>query len=302
MKDKTKVDIHQAITDKLVAAMEAGAGKWRMPWAQPGGAIRPMNVSTGNFYRGINVIALWVEATDKGYSSNVWGTYRQWEAKGAQVRKGEKSALSVFFKPLTFTAEGQDDRTVPMARATPVFTAEQVDGYEAPAVTRLPTGGAEAIAAADLFVAKTGAEVVTAGSRAFYTPSADRIQMPMMSLFTGSETSSASESYYSTLLHELVHWTGAKSRVNRDLSGRFGTDAYAMEELVAEIGAAFLCSDLGISVEPRPDHAQYLSSWLKVLKGDRKAVFTAASKASQAFDFLELLQGRAPAADMAEAA
>lgn len=287
-----RIDIHQVITDKLVAAMEAGAGagRWKMPWVQPGGGIRPVNIASGNFYRGINVLALWIEAQERGYNSNIWGTFKQWKEKGASVRKGEKSAMIVFFKNFQVATDSGDLESRMVARATPVFNAAQVDGYTPPAPKVPIAGGAEALDGVDAFVANTGAIVKIGGSRAFYRPSTDEVHMPPQNAFHGSETSTPTEAYYGTLLHELVHWTGPKGRCERDLSGRFGNESYAMEELVAEIGAAFLCAELGVSAEPRADHAQYLASWLRVLKADKRAVFTAASKSSQAFDFLESLQ------------
>jgi antirestriction protein ArdC len=168
------------------------------------------------------------------------------------------------------------------ARATPVFNADQVDGLETVPVA----GPVEGIRDIDSFVAGTGATIVHGGRMACYVPKLDEIHMPPPELFVGSATSSATEAYYSTLLHELTHWTAAAHRCDRDLSGRFGTDAYAMEELVAELGSAFLSAELGISVEPRADHAQYLAHWLEVLKADKRAIFTAASKAGQAVAFL----------------
>jgi antirestriction protein ArdC len=130
------------------------------------------------------------------------------------------------------------------------------------------------------------------GERAFYRPADDIIQMPERERFLGTETSTPTEAYYGTLLHELTHWTGAKKRCDREFGKRFGDQAYAMEELVAELGAAFLCADLGISVTPRQDHAAYIDNWLSVLKADKKAIFTAASKAAQASDYLAGLQDR----------
>lgn len=153
-----------------------------------------------------------------------------------------------------------------------------MDGYEV--ALPEPKDPVQAITDADAFVTKTGAEVRHGGVRAFYRPSGDFIQMPDKERFTGSETSTATEGYYGTLLHELVHWTGIERRCDRQFGKRFGDDAYAVEELVAELGAAFLCADLGITPEPRPDHAAYIEHWLKVLKADNRAAFTAASKAA----------------------
>ena len=143
---------------------------------------------------------------------------------------------------------------------------------------------------AEAFISATGADIRHGGQCAFYRPATDHIQMPERELFTGTQTSSATEAYYGTLLHELTHWTGAKTRCARNLTGRFGSQAYAMEELVAELGSAFLSAELGITPVPRPDHAGYIASWLKVLKEDKRAIFTAASKAAQAADFLQQFQ------------
>jgi antirestriction protein ArdC len=148
---------------------------------------------------------------------------------------------------------------------------------------------------AEAFTAAAGADVRYGGDRAYYRRSDDHVQMPERERFTGSATSTPTETYYATLLHELTHWTGHESRLDRDLSGRFGNEAYAMEELVAELGAAFLCADLSITNTPRPDHAAYIANWLEVLKRDKRAIFTAARKAAQATDYLAGLQPKASA-------
>jgi antirestriction protein ArdC len=210
---------------------------------------------------------------------------------GTQVKKGEKAAYIVFYKEITVASDDSDDAETRLyARATPVFAAEQVDGYEAPTV-EAPTTVFSPIEQAEAFVAKTGAKVHHGGGRAFYRPSTDSIYLPPREAFIGSPTSTPAEAYASTKLHELIHWTSAEARCNRQLGKRFGDDAYAMEELVAELGAAFLCADLGITDAPRADHAQYLDCWLSVLKADKKAIFTASSKASEAVAFLATLQG-----------
>jgi antirestriction protein ArdC len=200
----------------------------------------------------------------------------------------------VFYKQLEREKEDTDgdkaktDKFL-IARASYVFNADQVDDF---AITELPVfeDKTEAIALADRFVRATQAEVICGGSQAFYRPSTDTIHMPERALFTGTKTSSATESYYSTLFHELTHWTAHEQRANRDLSERFGDEAYAMEELIAEFGAAFICASLGITNEPRADHAAYLNHWLAVMTADKKALFTAASKASAAVQYLEGLQ------------
>lgn len=288
-------DVYQTVTDKIVAALES-AQKWNKPWLAAfdggNGLVRPVNATTGKGYRGINVPILWTA----GRESNSWATYKQWNGAGAQVRKGEKGTQIVVWKtwtPADGAAPAGDEPGKPaprlFARAYTVFNSEQVDGWEAaPAPVAGPAF--DPIAAAESFVASTGADIRHGGGRAFYTPSHDFIQMPERAKFVGTPTSTAAESYYGTMLHELVHWTGKAERCNRDFSGRFGTEAYAFEELVAELGAAFLSADLLVRSDPRPDHAQYIKSWLEVLKGDKRAVFTAASKAEQAAGFLAALQ------------
>ena len=288
-------DIHQDITDKIVSAIERGAGDFRLPWHRSAGSImRPVNVASKKPYRGINVVALWAYAEESGYSSGVWGTYRQWSEADAQVRKGEKAAYVVFYKELEFAARTEtgdaDTSTRLFAHSTPVFAGEQVDGYQPPVIDAQPATVITPIEQAEAFVAATGASISHGGGRAFYRPATDSIQLPSREAFIGSPTSTPAEAYYSTLLHELTHWTGAETRCNRQLGRRFGDQAYAIEELVAELGAAFLCADLGVTDEPRADHAQYLASWLSVLKADKKAIFTAASKASEAATFLSALQ------------
>ncbi|MBA5775652.1 DUF1738 domain-containing protein [Stappia sp. F7233] len=289
-----RIDVYTQVTNNIIAAIEAGAGDWQMPWHRSGeGLNRPVNIDTNNAYRGINVVSLWAAAQARGFGTGTWGTYRQWQNNGAQVRKGEKASLVVFYKEFDVEEATDDSETEQgkrlMARASWVFNADQVDGYAAPSLPE-PTDPVQVLDKAERFIAGTGAVVRHGGSRAFYRPSDDIIQMPERERFLGSETSTATESYYATLLHELTHWTGHDRRCDRQFGKRFGDDAYAMEELVAELGAAFLCADLGVTLIPRPDHAAYIDNWLKVLKVDKKAIFTAASQAAKATDFLTRLQ------------
>ena len=295
-----RVDIHQHITDKIVSAIEHGAGEFRLPWHRSTGNImRPVNIASKKAYGGINVLALWATADERNFSAGVWGSYRQWLEAGAQVRKGEKATFVVFYKELAVAADPEtgdaETATRLLARATPVFAAEQVNGYQAPVSDAPPITAVTRLEQAEAFVAATGAAIHHGGDRAYYRPSTDSIHLPPRDAFIDTPTSTPAESYYSTLCHELTHWTSAEPRCNRQLGKRFGDQAYAMEELVAELGAAFLCADLRITAEPRVDHAQYLASWLSVLKTDKKAIFTAASKASEAAAFLAALQPHQPA-------
>jgi antirestriction protein ArdC len=286
-------DIHAEITNQLIAAIEADSGRPSMPWRRSSGPLfRPENALTGKHYNGINIVSLWVSAEVQGYGAPIWATYRQWSEIGAQVRKGEKSSLVIFYKEYDADPNpdnADDDGKRRVARASYVFNASQVDGFALPGAPE-PLGPVQRIAAADRFIANTGARIEHGGERAFYRPSTDHIQMPDEGLFCGTDTMSRSEGYFATLVHELTHWTSPGHRLARDLGKRFGDSAYAAEELVAEIGSAFLCSELGITQDTRADHAQYLSHWLLLLKDDPRAIFTAAAKASKAVAYLKRLQ------------
>ena len=281
-------NIYQRVTDQIVAAIEAGAGNYTMPWHTDGTDItQPVNAASGKAYRGINVIALWATAQACGYTGARWATYKQWQELGAQVRKGEKSAPVVFWKIFDKDEEqteepGENDRRRFMARGYSVFNASQVEGYEAPPAVILPPS--ERIGRAEDFFSSLRADIRHGGNQAYFQPSTDHIQMPPFEAFRDAV------SYYVTLSHEATHWTGIKSRLDRDMSGRFGSEGYAVEELVAELGAAFLCGSLGLANESHPDHAAYVASWLKVLRSDNRAIFTAAAKAQQAADYLHGLQ------------
>lgn len=294
-----KFDCRQIVTDKIIAAIEAGAGKWEMPWhrVSTGSDAMPVNAARGNYYRGANVVILWMAQGAAGYPTAEWATYDQWKAIGAQVRRGEHSTMITYSKRLDVKGKGgetggdgdsgedsEGGRTIWFERAYNVFNAAQVDGYERKADPIAERPEPERFAAAESFIENTGAKIAHAGGRAFYSPGFDRVQLPPHAAFKSSH------GYYSTVLHELGHWTGHESRLARKFGARFGDETYAAEELVAELSAAFLCAELGISNEPRPDHTQYLASWLKVLKADKRAIFSAAAMASKAADYLASLQ------------
>lgn len=232
-----RIDVHQTVTNQIIAAIEAGVGTWQMPWHRTGeGLSHPTNIDTSKPYRGVNVVALWAAAQMRGYGTGIWGTYRQWNNQKCQVRKGEKASLIVFYKELDIehaTPDGNTEAdTVLFARASWVFNADQVDGYEPD--TTVPAAPLPArIETAERFISATGADVRHGGTRAYYRPTDDFIQMPDRERFLGSPTSSPTETYYATLLHELTHWTGHGSRCDRNFSERFEKDAYAVEELVA---------------------------------------------------------------------
>ena len=284
-----RFDVHRAITDKIVEAIERGAGEFVMPWHRNGAAVgRPRNALTERAYRGVNAVALWAEASMAGYGSDHWASFKQWKGLGASVRRGEHGTVIVFYK--SFEAGLSEDEEAAgsgrrmFARASRVFNADQVDGWRQARPT--PVVLAEILPEVEATIEATGADIVEAGDRAFYDRRADRIHVPERGCFAGTPTSTPTESFYATLLHELTHWSGAEKRLDREFGKRFGDETYAFEELVAELGSAFLCSDLGIANEPRSDHAAYVAHWLEVLKRDQRAIFTAARLASQAADYI----------------
>jgi len=289
----SKPTVYDAVTAKIITALEAGASEYRTPWHAPRSSLTlPTNAFTLSEYRGINVLGLWIEGMQRSYSSALWASYKQWQSLGAQVRKGEKGAMIVFYKRMEEKASEADDHDSEpklryVARASHVFNLAQVDGCQA--IENQPRPEVECCREAEAFVDSVGAEIRHGFSMACYRRVSDVIEMPERAWFAGTETSSPTESYYATVLHELTHWSGAPHRLNREFGKRFGDQAYAMEELVAELGAAFGCAALGIANDPRPDHAGYLAHWLAILKADNRAIFTAASKAQEAFEHLAYL-------------
>lgn len=290
----SRPDVFQSITAKIVSAIEYGVRDFVMPWH--GGILPPVfpvNAATNKPYRGGNVVALWVDAAFKRYITGYWASYKQWQTLGAQVRKGERGSMTLFYKKLdqpelaTIPDDQSEAEQSPhrfVARASYVFNAEQVDGWQPP----IPEFKSQVVINEEIvtFIAAIGADVRHGGVTAAYRRTEDYIELPSPESFIGTSTSSPTESYHAVLLHELTHWTGAPHRLNREYGKRFGDQAYAFEELIAELGAAFLCSVFRITNEPRPDHAAYVSSWLDILSRDTKAVFTAASRAQEAVEYL----------------
>ncbi|MBN8626917.1 MAG: DUF1738 domain-containing protein [Planctomycetes bacterium] len=293
-----RVDIYTRVTDRIVAALEAGHRPWLKPWHAEhaaGRITRPLR-HNGTPYSGINVICLWMEAEQRGYVSPYWLTYKQAQELGGHVKKGEHGAPVVYadtFKKKEAGENGDEvERQIPFLKQYTVFAADQVEGLPAHfyELANRPSETLERIERADAFFAHTQADIRTGGNQAFYALEPDYVRMPPFETFRDAESHAA------TLAHELTHWTRHPSRLDRDLGRkRFGDAGYAMEELVAEMGAAFLCADLQLTPETRDDHAAYIGTWLKVLKDDKRAIFSAASYASKAADFLHGLQPRAAA-------
>jgi antirestriction protein ArdC len=280
-------DIHRTITEKIVSAIQTGPGTYEMPWHRQKGRIaRPVNASTGKAYRGVNVPSLWVEAWSKGFATGYWASYRQWQELGAQVMKGERGTVVVFYQKVE-PLPGADSDTPRrfVSRWSAVFNSAQVTGWDPPEQPKVSM--VQTLEGVDKAITATGAAIREGHyDLACYDWALDRIDMPARTLFKGTATCTPTEAFYATLLHELVHWTGHQSRLARDLKNRFGSEAYAIEELVAELGSAFLAADLGIATEPRADHAAYVADWLKVIKSDPFAISSASARASAAVDFV----------------
>ncbi len=275
-------DLYQQITDQILEAMDQAQGQGRRLWdAQPS---LPLNLATGKPYTGMNTLILWGAALSRGYQSPSWLTYKQATEKGGQVRKGEHGTRAVFFKPYesrdTDPDTGEETTTDRLImKSFTVFNLDQIDGITAPAMEARPAF--EVMADAERLLQRTPAPIREGGPSACYIPSRDEIHMPARETFVNPEA------FYSVAYHEATHATGHQSRLARQFSTRFGDEAYAMEELVAELGAAFLCAEVGILPQTRADHAHYLAHWVRVLRSDRKAIFTAAAAASKAAAFIK---------------
>jgi antirestriction protein ArdC len=289
-----RTDVYERITNQIVAELEKGVRPWLKPWSgehAAGRITRPLRAN-GVPYRGINVVMLWSAAMAKGYAAPIWITFRQANELGASVRKGEQGSLVVYADKITRRETDADtgeesERQIPFMKGYTVFNVEQVQGLPPHFYAKAapPTETVQRIERAEAFFAATGANVVHGGSQACYVMSRDDIHMPCIDLFKDAV------SYYATLGHETIHWTRHPSRLDRDFGRkRFGDEGYAVEELVAELGSAFLSADLELTPEVREDHAAYIASWIKVLKNDKRAIFTAAAHAQRAADFLHGLQ------------
>ncbi len=279
--------LYQEVTDKIVSELEQGRFPWVQPWGGASAALGlPKNAATTRRYSGINVLVLWGAVIEKSYRGQNWLTFRQALTLGGSVRKGEKGTTVFYadkFIPKGEIAraakEGDDPNPVPFLKRFTVFNVEQCDGLPETAFAGIaPLPEREIIPHAEDLIKRTGANFRIGGNRAFYQKVDDFIQVPPQPAFHQQID------YYRTCFHELGHWTGAKHRLARDHSGRFGSHPYAREELTAEITSAFVCAALGIV--PTVRHTDYLASWLDVLKEDNRAIFRAASQASKAADFI----------------
>jgi antirestriction protein ArdC len=283
-------DLYDRVTNQILADLARGVRPWTRPWNvdRAGVVTRPLRHNLVP-YSGVNVLLLWSRAIEAGYNHAIWMTFRQARELGGCVRKGEKGATIVYAGQIVRAEQGQDgediERRAPFLKTYSVFNVAQIDGLPASFHEPPPASQAEPIAAAEAFFAACGASVIHGGDHAYYRADLDCIHLPPFEAFH------TAHDYYATLAHELVHWTRHPSRLGRDLGRKAAGDAgYAREELVAELGAAFLCADLGLELTPRADHAEYIGHWLEVLGGDKRAIFSAAGHAQRAADFLAALQ------------
>lgn len=275
-------DLYQNITDRIIGHLEAGTAPWIRPYSQTAGRNVPMNAITNRPYSGINILLFWTAAT-RGYPTPRFLTYKQAKDHGGQVRKGEHGMPLYFWKQMVYKDKTDPEKLVkvPLIREYTVFNVSQVDGLSdtirnGPAIKELNTD--ERNNAAESFIVATGAQVQTGSGTPMYVPSMDYISLPPFAAFKSSPA------YYGTTFHELGHWTGAKSRLDRDLQGRFGDAKYAAEELIAELTAAFISAEFGY--DNAQQNASYIASWIKLLKEDPRAIVTAASAAQKAANFL----------------
>lgn len=292
-------DIHQQVTDTIIQQLKAGTIPWHQPWqthqkdnpARPIPFKIPHNFTTGNKYRGINIVLLWNASVNNGFSTSEWASYKQWQDRKEQVKGGEKGTMIVYYDTFEKEVQGELEK-IPFIKSSFVFNRSQLSSYqpeEQPTI-QVVKSAFERIAHVEEFVANTKAVIEHKEPKAYYARLLDIINMPKPELFIDTATHSAKEGYYSTLLHELTHWSGSPTRLNRTKGKRFGDQNYAAEELVAELGAAFMCAELDIMPTIKGDHASYIDHWLKVLKDDKQLIFTAASGASKAVDYMQGLQ------------
>jgi antirestriction protein ArdC len=264
------MSVYDAVTEQILKELETGTPPWTQSW-QP---RLPKNLISLKEYRGINVLLLWVAAMKKGYRNPFWLTFKQAGDSGGKIKKGEKATWIVYAAKVKKEDEKGGEHEYSFLKWYYVFNLEQTEGIpiEAPPV--------KPIEEVEAFIEAIEANVIHGNTRAYYLPKFDQIHLP------DPEDFNTMADYYMVSLHEHTHWTGHPSRLKRPLVGKYGSEEYAEEELVAELGSAFLCSHLQVPSRLREDHAAYIKSWIRILKEDRRAIFTAAGKATKAAEYL----------------
>ena len=278
--------VYQSVTDSIISELEKGAIPWVKPWRADSTADR--NILSNKPYQGINRLILGMSSMIKNYDAPIWGSFQQFQQLGYNIKKGEKGTQIVFYKPVSTQKELPDgtieNNGYSVLKAYWIFNIAQTD---AP-ITKIAPEDLKpfnTISECENTISKSGAIIQHGGDGAFFVPSLDKINLPNKTAFNSESD------YYATAFHELVHWSGAKHRLDRDLSGKYGNPSYAFEELIAEIGAAYLCADHRLQGELR--HAGYIQSWLKALRDDNKAIFKAAAYAQKAADYITALDVKA---------
>ncbi|EBE3722583.1 DUF1738 domain-containing protein [Salmonella enterica] len=280
-KGNDKKDIYQTVTESIIEALESGVKPWVCPWKRNGTLSGiPSNFATTTAYSGMNIMLLWCSAAKQGFNDSRWLTYKQAQALGAQVRKGAKGTTAIFYKTLEKENEQGEPEQIPMLKTFTVFNVEQIDGLtlNSEDLITQPVSEFDPLPQVEALFQRSGAKITERGQQAFFTPVTDEIYLPGRHLFTDAAN------FYATGLHELIHWSGGKKRLNREMKGKFGSEDYAFEELIAELGSAFLMADLDVSGDVQ--HESYIASWLKALKNDKRYIFKAASAASKAHRYL----------------
>jgi len=279
-------NLYKEVSERILAELEAGVLPWVKPWSAVAGSGQVCNATTNRPYSGVNVVLLWMTMQATGYTQPRFLTFKQAQELGGNVRKGEKGTKVYFVSSLEVQDKNNEDETkrIPFLKEYTVFNVAQCDGLPERVMSLgavKPRNKEERDPLADEFIKATLCDLRHGEARAYYSPSFDYVMMPEFKAFKNADN------YYATLFHELGHWTGADKRLKREFGQRFGDNKYAAEELVAELSAAFLCAEFGFDGETQ--HASYIGSWIKMLKADDKAFFTAASNAQKAADFMRQL-------------
>lgn len=294
---KERFDLRQTVTDIIIKQLEAGTVPWEKPWTGSDSNIMkfPKNSSTGKTYEGVNIVLLWGAALENGYQANEWATLKQWSKQNEIIRQEElKKGKMIVYYDITEKEIDGEIKKFPFLKYSRVFNKEQLESYSPSKELEKQTQEIkplfERLKLVDQFIENTKITIELSTYEACYIPSEDKILIPCPEHFIDTYQCTAQESYYSTLTHEMIHLSGHEKRLNRDFGKKFGDQKYAVEELVAELGSAFLCAELEITTPGRKNHAGYIAHWLKVLRDDKQYIFSAASAASKAVDYFKGFQ------------
>jgi antirestriction protein ArdC len=286
-----KLNVYDQVTNIIIEQLEKGVVPWQKPWTEdnPLPLGLPKNLTTGNYYNGINIVLLWSSAMKNNFATDDWASFKQWQSKKESIRKGERGSLVVYYDTFEKEVEGEKVK-IPFLKPYCVFNRSQLTSYTPPEAVNTQDDSAkptlERIEAVDQFILNTGAIIGHEGDSAFYNRKEDTITMPPSDKFIDTQSCTATENYVATLFHELGHWTGAPNRLDRVKGKKFADQAYANEELIAEFTSAFLCAGFQMRTAEKGNHAGYIDHWLKVLREDNRCIVKASSDASKAVDYL----------------